>query len=235
MFDFSPVGILIASLGVLFIALIGWRLIPKGSYKKLGEGSLFSIDEYITEIRIPKDCRLIGLKIGDIEKFTDDRLTIFGRIDDKGKIQSIRRNKIIQEKDRFLIKSDPIDLKLMMDEYGLRLIKKMRERIDKLKDDTTVFRLNRNRFSNNVSESGRSLSIDWDFPTRDELVAGEREVDEIRKIIDVDSLEYLSLDGTMESTPHKRDDLCTACFSGKYPIEMEGKSNQKISKEPSCS
>ena len=74
-----------------------------------------------------------------------------------------------------------------------------------------------------------------DFPTRDELVAGEREVDEIKKIIDVDSLGYLSLDGTMESTPHKRDDLCTACFSGKYPIEMEGKSNQKISKEPSCS
>jgi amidophosphoribosyltransferase len=74
-----------------------------------------------------------------------------------------------------------------------------------------------------------------DFPTRDELVAGEREVDEIKKIIDVDSLGYLSLDGTMESTPHKRDDLCMACFSGKYPIEMEGKSNQKISKEPSCS
>ena len=140
MFDFSPVGILIAGIGVLFIALIGWRLIPKESYKKPEEGSLFSIDEYITEIRIPENCKLIGLKVGDIEKFTDDRLSIFGSIDDNGKIQSIRRNKIIQENDRFLIKSDPIELKLMMDEYTIRFTKKMRERIDRLKDTNTAFK-----------------------------------------------------------------------------------------------
>tara|TARA_B100001142_G_scaffold320425_1_gene365433 strand:- start:246 stop:2144 length:1899 start_codon:yes stop_codon:yes gene_type:complete len=140
MFDFSPVGILIAGIGVLFIAFIGWRLIPKESYKKPGAGSLFSIDEYITEIRIPENCKLIGLKIDDIEKFTDDRLSIFGSIDDSGKIQSIRRNKVIQENDRFLIKSDPIELKLMMDEYTIRFTKKMRERIDRLKDDNTAFK-----------------------------------------------------------------------------------------------
>ena len=140
MFDFSPVGILIAILGVLFIAFIGWRLIPKESHKKPGEGSLFSIDEYITEIRIPKECEFIGLKIKDIEKFTDDRLIIFGYIDEKGKVQSIQNNKIIKEEDRFLIKADPVDLKVMMDEYTIRFTKKMRERIDKLKDDSTTFK-----------------------------------------------------------------------------------------------
>ena len=116
MFDFSPVGILIATLGVLFIALIGWRLIPKESYKKPSEGSLFSIDEYITEIRIPKESKFIGLKIRDIENFTEDRLSIFGYIDEKGKVQSVQNSKIIQEEDRFLIKADPVDLKVMMDE-----------------------------------------------------------------------------------------------------------------------
>ena len=140
MFDFSPVGILIAILGVLFIAFIGWRLIPKGSHKKPGEGSLFSIDEYITEIRIPKECKFIGLKIKDIEKFTDDRLTIFGYIDEKGKVQPIRNSKIIKEEDRFLIKADPVELKVMMDEYTIRFTKKMRERIDKLRDDSTTFK-----------------------------------------------------------------------------------------------
>ena len=135
MFDFTPVGILIAILGVLFIALIGWRLIPKESYKKPSKGSLFSIDEYITEIRIPEECKFIGLKIRDIEKFTEDRLSIFGYIDEKGEIQSIQNSKIIQEEDRFLIKADPVDLKVMMDEYIIRFTKKMRQRIDKLKDD----------------------------------------------------------------------------------------------------
>ena len=58
MLDFSPVGGAIALIGVLFVALIGWRFIPKGSYKKPGVESLFSMDEYITEIRIPEGCKI---------------------------------------------------------------------------------------------------------------------------------------------------------------------------------
>ena len=59
MLDFSPVGIAIAFFGVFFITFIGWRLIPKESYKNPSSGSHFSIDEYITEIRIPAECKLI--------------------------------------------------------------------------------------------------------------------------------------------------------------------------------
>ena len=43
MLDFSPVGGMIAIMGVLFVALVGWRFIPKESYKKPGTESLFSI------------------------------------------------------------------------------------------------------------------------------------------------------------------------------------------------
>ena len=140
MLDFSPVGFSITIIGVLFISIVGWRLIPKESYKKPGSGSLFTIDEYITEIRIPDNCKFIGLKIGEIEKYTEHRLTIFGTINKKGKVISADSTHIIAENDRYLIKSDPVDLKLMMDEYILRFTKKMRERIDKLKDENTVFK-----------------------------------------------------------------------------------------------
>jgi len=140
MFDFSPVGGIIAILGVLFVALIGWRFIPKESYKKPGTESLFSMDEYITEIRIPKGCKFIGKKISEIEKYTEDRLSIIGGISEHGSTYTPRHDKIIQEKDRFQIKADPIDLKLMMDEYILRLTKKMRERIDQLKDEDTTYK-----------------------------------------------------------------------------------------------
>ena len=77
MLDFSPVGIAIALFGVFFITLIGWRLIPKESYKNPSSGSHFSIDEYITEIRIPKDCKLIDLKIKDISYIENGSLYIF--------------------------------------------------------------------------------------------------------------------------------------------------------------
>ena len=140
MFDFTPVGILIAIIGVIFIALIGWRLIPKDCYKKPGEGSLFSIDEYITEIRIPSGCKFIGLRVGEIENFTQDRISIFGFINKKNNVKSIRSDEIIEEGDSFLIKSDPVELKSMMNEYIIRFTKKMRERIDKLKDEDTIFK-----------------------------------------------------------------------------------------------
>ena len=140
MLDFSPVGGLVALLGVLFIALFGWRLIPKKSYKKPGTESLFSINEYITEIRIPEKSKFIGLAISKIEAFTGDRLTIFACISEDESIYTPRPDKIIKEGDRFQIKADPVDLKLMMDEYDLRLTKLMRERIDSLKDKHTAFK-----------------------------------------------------------------------------------------------
>ena len=71
---------------------------------------------------------------------TDERLVIMNRIIADETIHSFKPNEIIQVNDRFQIKADPVDLKLIMDQHGIRLIKKMRERIDKLKDDTTVFR-----------------------------------------------------------------------------------------------
>jgi amidophosphoribosyltransferase len=73
-----------------------------------------------------------------------------------------------------------------------------------------------------------------DFPTVEELVAGNKEVEEVEKIIDVDSLSYLSLDETLQSTSRDSENYCTACFSGKYPIEMKGKNDKEVSTIPSC-
>ncbi len=140
MLDFSPVGGIIALIGVLFVALIGWRFIPKGTHKPPGVDSLFSMDEYITEIRIPAGCKFIGRKVGEIEAYTEDRLAIIGGISEDENIYTPRHDQVICEKDQYQIKADPVDLKLMMDEYGLRLIKKMRVRIDMLKDEDTTFK-----------------------------------------------------------------------------------------------
>ena len=73
-----------------------------------------------------------------------------------------------------------------------------------------------------------------DFPTVEELAAGNRSGNEIQKMIDADSLGYLSLDGTLESTSQKKSNFCTACFSGNYPIKNKGENDKKVSKEPSC-
>ena len=57
-----------------------------------------------------------------------------------------------------------------------------------------------------------------DFATRAELIATGMSVEEVRESIGADTLGYLSVDGMVEATGQPRSELCTACFTGDYPI-----------------
>lgn len=61
------------------------------------------------------------------------------------------------------------------------------------------------------------------MPTRDELVASNRTLEQIREFIEADSLAYLPPEGLEEAMRRRGDwmsDYCTACFSGKYPLQV---------------
>ena len=59
-----------------------------------------------------------------------------------------------------------------------------------------------------------------DFASRAELIATGLGVDEVRQVIGADSLGYLSQEGMIASTEQPRERLCTACFTGEYPIPL---------------
>jgi amidophosphoribosyltransferase len=59
-----------------------------------------------------------------------------------------------------------------------------------------------------------------DFATRAELIATGLAPDEVRMSIGADSLGYLSKDGMVQASNQKESELCTACFTGTYPIEL---------------
>ena len=72
-----------------------------------------------------------------------------------------------------------------------------------------------------------------DFATRAELIASGLEVEEIRRSIGADSLGYVSLEGLIEATHIEDKKLCSACFTGVYPIRIpadmsEGKMRLEI-------
>ena len=56
-----------------------------------------------------------------------------------------------------------------------------------------------------------------DTPKKAELIAANHPVDEIGRLLGVDSLGYLSLDGMLAAAPGGPDGYCHACFSGDYP------------------
>lgn len=59
-----------------------------------------------------------------------------------------------------------------------------------------------------------------DFPSHSELIASTHTLDEIRDIIDADSLGYISVEGLLSCTDNP-DHWCHACFSGEYPVQPE--------------
>jgi amidophosphoribosyltransferase len=59
-----------------------------------------------------------------------------------------------------------------------------------------------------------------DFATRAELIASGLEVEEIRRSIGADSLGYVSAEGLIDATHVPAEKLCTACFTGHYPIAI---------------
>lgn len=69
MFDFAPVGVTVAVLGVVFVALIGWRLVP--ARKAAGAGG-FETGAYFSEVRVPEKSKAVGLTLRAFEREIDD-------------------------------------------------------------------------------------------------------------------------------------------------------------------
>ena len=72
-----------------------------------------------------------------------------------------------------------------------------------------------------------------DFATRAELIASGLAVEEVRRSIGADTLGYVSLEGLIEATQIAESKLCSACFTGEYPIPIpadlsEGKMRLEI-------
>lgn len=77
MFDFAPVGAGVALIGVAYISLLGWRLIParKGD---VSPEELFEIDKYTAELRVPEESEAIDMTVRQLGESVDASFTIVG-------------------------------------------------------------------------------------------------------------------------------------------------------------
>jgi amidophosphoribosyltransferase len=60
-----------------------------------------------------------------------------------------------------------------------------------------------------------------DFPTKEELLANNRNLDQIRDFLDVDSIGYMSIEGLLSCAILPADHYCTACWIGRYRIPID--------------
>ena len=105
MFDFAPVGGVTAIAGLIFIALIGWRLIPAREDSKLGADD---ISQFIAELTVPEGSRLIGKQLRDLEEEAEKAdVAIIGLIRDSKRRYGRARDARLRAGDALVLEATP--------------------------------------------------------------------------------------------------------------------------------
>jgi len=119
MFDFSPVGVAVALTGVLFITLIGWRLVPRREV--VGVAS-FDTGTYITEARVKEGAKADGKSLREVEQLLEEAdAQVVGMVRNKLRLSAPNPRRILQADDVLVIEAEPEALGEVLSKLGLQL------------------------------------------------------------------------------------------------------------------
>lgn len=110
MFDFSPVGAAIAFVGVIFITLIGWRLIPKQRLETSPTEQLFEVSSYLTEVQVMPNSPFIDMAVSEIEDLQSNDIGIVGVARGNRYALNTNPNYTLKENDILMLRGDPVML-----------------------------------------------------------------------------------------------------------------------------
>lgn len=122
MFDFTPVGIVIALIGILFITLGGWRLIPVRTDGG-DANALFEIAAYITEVKIPPKSKLIGVTIAEAREIGVGKNVALLDIIRRGQHRlAPTRDEVLRSGDHILLQGDAPEIEEVLKNTDLALV-----------------------------------------------------------------------------------------------------------------
>ena len=123
MFDFTPVGLVTAIVGVIFIALIGWRWIPVQNSGQGAAAKLFDIQEYIAEVRVGENCAVIGQKMRELDAQAEDAdVAIIGLVRNGKRLPGRARHEIITSNDLMVIEANAEAIDAFVGLLGLEYV-----------------------------------------------------------------------------------------------------------------
>ena len=123
MFDFTPVGAACAVVGVLFVALVGWRLIPTERGKRNMAKELFELEDYVAELRIPEGAAAIGQKVRELREPDEaSDVQLLGLIRHEQRLPAGARHVRIIEDDVLVVQAGPEAIEKFAGAHGLDYI-----------------------------------------------------------------------------------------------------------------
>ncbi len=119
MFDFTPVGLAVALSGVIFIAIVGWRLVPMRKQTGM-EG--FETGAYITEVRVSADSKAAGMIMHELETILDEHAAqVVGLVRNEAHLTALRAGFKILPNDILIIEAEVEVLAHILSSLGLSL------------------------------------------------------------------------------------------------------------------
>ncbi|WP_306119200.1 MULTISPECIES: SLC13 family permease [unclassified Roseitalea] len=112
MFDFAPVGLVVASIGIAYVALIGWRLIPAREQRASIEGDA---GLYVAEARVKEGSRSIGAMVRDLYPDAADKdIQILGLVRRGKRLPGFSRTQELRKGDFLVLEGDPKSIESFM-------------------------------------------------------------------------------------------------------------------------
>ena len=119
MFDFAPVGVAVALVGVVFIALLGWRLVPA---REGSGGDSFDPGAYLTEVRVPADSKAVGLTLRGFEaELRDSHAQVVALVRNDVRMMAPHGGRRLKENDVLVLEAEIEALTEALTVFGIRL------------------------------------------------------------------------------------------------------------------
>ena len=119
MFDFTPVGLAVAGAGVVFMVLLGWRLVP--ARDRAGAGG-FDIGAYLTEVRVMPGGKAENMILGEIGRLLQEAdAQIIGLVRNEFRVSAPDAGRIVRAGDILVIEAEPEALASALGSLGLKL------------------------------------------------------------------------------------------------------------------
>lgn len=120
MFDYTPVGLGISLLGLVFLSF-GWRLLPHGRKAAGSLDTAFTLEDYTTEARLPPESPFVGRTVAELEARGDGEVTVATVIRERFRRYVPTPEWVLREGDVLLLEGEPEDLERLVARAGLVL------------------------------------------------------------------------------------------------------------------
>jgi len=123
MFDFAPVGLACAAVGIAYVTLIGWRLLPQGRQESDAGSELFDLADYIAELKVTEESAIIGKKVSELDEAAEKAdVEIIGLIRKGQRMPGIARLMEIEAGDLLVVEANPESIDTVLGSMGLEYV-----------------------------------------------------------------------------------------------------------------